>query len=137
MGSVSATNPASNQAISQLLQQLSNENSPLLSTFASPAVESALQNAPPSDIIQISDQAFQLQETDALFGQTGTTSTASPADSFFSQLEAIGSGTTSTPSLADQASAFQGNSQLQQIQSLFGITPPGSTPANSLFDVLA
>lgn len=64
MGTVSSAN----NGLSTLLQTLSNENSPLLSTLSSPSVESALEKAPTSDIVQISEQALQLQATDELFG---------------------------------------------------------------------
>jgi hypothetical protein len=43
MGSVASTN----SGLSDLLQTLSNDNSPLLSTLTSPAVEAALEKAPP------------------------------------------------------------------------------------------
>ncbi len=140
MGSVSSTNAG----LSDLLQTLTNENSPLASTFSSPAVEKALENAPPADIVQLSDQAVQLQVTDALFGDTNTSS--SPSDSLFSTLAAIDSSTTGSTngttssttgsSLADQLAAYQGSSQLQQTDALLGITQPSTTP-NSLFDVFA
>ncbi len=133
MGSVSSTNAG----LSDLLQTLTNENSPLASTFSSPAVEKALQNAPAADIVQLSDQALQLQVTDAIFGDANTSSTSS--DSLFSALQAIGSNSpasASGASVADQLAAYQGSSQLQQTDALLGITQPNTTP-NSLFDVFA
>src|SRR5580693_9054030 len=96
MGSVASTNPLAsnnNNGLADLLQNLTNENSPLLSTLSSPAVQSALQNAPASDIVEISDQALQLQDTDALFGISNTST--SPTDSLFSALASVGSGATS------------------------------------------
>jgi hypothetical protein len=71
--------------------------------------------------------------TDALFGATNTTNSAD--NSFFSQLEAIGSGGDNS-SLANQLAAYQGSSQLDQTQALFGITPDNSMN-QSMFDVLA
>lgn len=133
MGSVSSTNAG----LSDLLQTLTSENSPLASTFSSPAVEQALENAPAGDIVQLSDQALQLQITDAIFGDANPSSTSS--DSLFSALEAIGSNSpadASGASLADQLAAYQGSSQLQQTDALLGITQPSTTP-NSLFDVFA
>ncbi|HTW65691.1 MAG TPA: hypothetical protein VME17_13785 [Bryobacteraceae bacterium] len=138
MGSVSSTNPG----LSDLLQTLTNENSPLASTFSSPSVETALENAPPGDIVQLSTEALQLQVTDSLFGEQDT-ATASPSQSLFSALEAIDSSATngtgtSTPTLADQLAAYQGSSQLAETQSLLGLAQPTTTTtANSLFDVLA
>lgn len=148
MGSVSSANlgsngaSANNNGLSDLLQTLSNENSPLLATLTSPTVESALENAPASDIVQISEQAMQLQATDALFGISNTSAT--PTDSLFSALAEIGSSATSSASgsslnpgssLADQLAAYQGNLQTQETEALFGLTP--TTTPNSLFDVLA
>ncbi len=133
MGSVSSTNAG----LTDLLQTLTNENSPLASTFSSPAVEQALENAPAADIVQLSDQALQLQVTDAIFGDANPSST--PSDSLFSALAAIGSNSptgASGASLADQLAAYQGSSQLQQTDALLGITQPTTTP-NSLFDVFA
>ena len=149
MGSVASTNPLAsnnNNGLADLLQNLTNENSPLLSTLSSPAVQSALQNAPASDIVEISDQALQLQATDALLGISNPTT--SPTDSLFSALASINSNDTSSASgsslnpgspLADQLAAYQGNMQTQEMQTLFGSTPAATPTAipNSLYDVFA
>jgi hypothetical protein len=145
MGSIASSNTlaSSNNGLSDLLQTLTNENSPLLSTLSSPNIQAALENAPASDIVEISDQAQQLQATDALFGISNTSS--SPTDSLFSALASVGSSATSPAagsslspgsSLADQLAAYQGNMQTQETQALFGITPPTAVP-NSLYDVFA
>ena len=133
MGSVASTS----NGLSDLLQPLTNENSPLLSTLSSPAIQAALQNAPASDIVQISDQAMQLQDAEALFGTTTTAST--PTDSLFAALTPPGSSATSPApgaSLADQLAEYQGNIQTQEAQTLLGVTPAPTT-ANSLYDVFA
>jgi len=147
MGSISSTNPAStgtsstNNGLSDLMQTLTNENSPLLSTLSAPNIQSALEKAPASDIVEISEQAQQLQSVDALFGISNTASTSN--DSLFSALADIGSSESSTASgsssttgssLADQLAAYQGNMQTQEAQTLLGVTPSTTTP-NSLFDV--
>jgi hypothetical protein len=75
MGSVASTS----NGLSDLLQTLTNQNSPLLSTVSSPTVEKALENAPASDIVQISDEAMQLQEAETLFGAPNVTSTSTDA----------------------------------------------------------
>ena len=145
MGSIASTNSAStnNNGLSDLLQTLTNENSPLLSTLSSPNIQSALEKAPTSDIVEISEQAQQLQATDALFGISNTSNTST--DSLFSALAAIGSNTSPLSSgsalqpgssLADQLAAYQGNVQTQEAQTLLGINQPTTTP-NSLFDVFA
>jgi hypothetical protein len=139
MGSVASTN----SGLSDLLQTLTNENSPLLSTVSSPTVEAALENAPASDIVEISDQAIQLQTADALLGISNTTT--SPTDSLFSALASVGpSATSSAPGsslnpgspLSDQLAAYQGNMQTQDMQTLFDTTPSATTP-NPLSDVFA
>jgi hypothetical protein len=119
MGSVASTN----SGLSDLLQTLSNDNSPLLSTLTSPAVEAALEKAPPGDIAQISKEAQQLQIADAIFGDAGTSTSGSSAS-------------TSAASLAEQLAAYQSNSQIQDAQTLLGISPSTTTP-NSQFDVFA
>jgi hypothetical protein len=138
--SSSGSTGSSSNGLTDLLQTLTSENSPLLSTLSSPAIQTALENAPASDIIEISDQAMQLQATDALFGITS--SSDSPTDNLFSALADSSSGTGSSASsssldpgssLADQLAAYQGNMQTQGAQTLLGNT---STP-NSLFDVFA
>jgi hypothetical protein len=148
MGSVASTNPLAsnnNNGLADLLQNLTNENSPLLSTLSSPTIQAALQNAPASDIVEISDQALQLQATDALFGISNTTT--SPTDSLFSALASANSTDTSSASgssldpgspLADQLAAYQGNMQTQEMQTLFAT--PATTPTaipSSLYDVFA
>ena len=54
MGSVSSVNPG----VANLLQTLTNLNSPVMS---SPAAVAALKKAPAADIVQLSDSAAQLQ----------------------------------------------------------------------------
>jgi hypothetical protein len=133
MGSVASTS----NGLSDLLQTLTNENSPLLPTLSSPAIQAALQNAPASDIVQISNQAMQLQDTEALFGTPSTAPT--PTESLFAALTPPGTSATpsqSGASLADQLAAYQGNVQTQEAQTLLGTAPSPTTP-NSLFDVFA
>jgi hypothetical protein len=96
MGSITPTNPASsnatNNGLSDLLQTLTSENSPLLSTLSSPSVQKALEAAPASDIVEISAEARQLQSVDALFGISNTpSSSGTSSDSLFSALESAGS----------------------------------------------
>jgi hypothetical protein len=139
MGTVASTT----NGLSDLFQTLTNENSPLLSALSSPNVESALESAPASDIAEISDQALQLQATDALFGISNTPN--SSADSLFSALASVGSSATSSASgsslnpgssIADQLAAYQGNMETQEVTSLFAPTASTTTP-NSLYDVFA
>jgi hypothetical protein len=61
MSSVSSVNPG----VANLLQTLSNIDSPVLS---SQAAVSALENAPAGDIVKLSAAATQLAGMDAIFG---------------------------------------------------------------------
>lgn len=141
MGSVASTSPSTtsagsnNNGLSDLLQTLTNENSPLLSTLSSPNIQAALEQAPASDIVEISEQAQQLQSVDALFGISNSSGAAS--DNLFSALASASSSSSSSAnsSLADQLAAYQSNAQTQEAQTLLGVTP-SQTTNNSLFDVL-
>ncbi len=75
MGSVSSS---LNPGLADLFQTLSNIDSPLL---PSPAVTSALENASPTDIVQLSLAADQLQNVDAMFGMPNTVPDLSGATS--------------------------------------------------------
>jgi hypothetical protein len=61
MASVSSVNPG----LSDLLQNLANLDSPVVS---SPAAVAALEKAPPADIVQLSEAAMQLEGLDEMFG---------------------------------------------------------------------
>lgn len=144
MGSVaSATTSTSsnNNGLSDLLQTLTQENSPLAATLSSPKVEQALENAPTSDIVQISEQAMQLQATDALFGISDS-STSSSDSSLFSALASSESSSTgsaassSSSALADQLAAYQSNMQIQDTQTLLGTSTDGTNATTSLLNVL-
>lgn len=145
MGSVASANSSTtsnNNGLSDLLQTLTQENSPLASTLSQPNVEKALENAPASDIVQISEQAMQLQATDTLFGISEPSSSSS--DSLFSALASADSSSTgsassssgSGSSLADQLAAYQSNMQIQDTQALFGLTPTDNNTPGSLLNVL-
>jgi hypothetical protein len=72
-----------NAGLANLLQNLTNIGSPLAS---SPTVLAALQKASPGDIVQLSDEATQLEDVNAIFGDPSTTSGSSTTDSLFSSL---------------------------------------------------
>jgi hypothetical protein len=140
MGSVSAANPG----VTDLLQILSNLNSPVLS---SPGVTSALQTAPTADIVQLSMAAMQLEGVDAMFGISNSSSTG--ANSTLASLEALLNGSaggtanaqllsaaTSNAASADQLAAEQTASQLAETQALlYGTGTTGGT-SGSLFDLM-
>lgn len=133
MSSVATVNPG----LANLLQSLS-QISPLAS---SPQLVSALEKASPGDIAQLSSDAIQLQNVDALFGNTDA-STTDP-NSLFANLEQglaapdQPTGLFSNPSSNDSntllanleqtlagssgaSTALQGGLQASQIRTLFG-----------------
>jgi hypothetical protein len=124
MSAVSAANPG----IANLSQLLSSAGSATLnSALSTPAVQSALQNAPAGDIVQLSDQALQLQEAANLFGVPASSSTTSTPDSLL--LQALNSSltgstnagpTTSGSTAASTAATANAASALQQVSELFG-----------------
>lgn len=155
MGSVSSLNPG----VADLLQTLSNVNSPVLS---SPAVVSALENAPTSDIVQLSQSASQLANVDMLFGlpnsaaesSTNSLSTlladlASPqtavdpsASSILAAATSADSSTTSsaaassTSTEAGQLASYQAAMQSAETETLFGTAPTATLPDTSLLNLL-
>jgi hypothetical protein len=64
MSAISPVNPG----VGAVYQLVSAAPGPISSALASPAVQDALNNASPQDIVDLSLGALQLQETDNLFG---------------------------------------------------------------------
>jgi hypothetical protein len=140
-----------NPGVSNLLQTLSNFNSPVLS---SPAVVSALEKASPSDIVQLSAEATQLEGVDAMFGigAAGSSDSGTDLSSALASLEdpttASGNSTTSAPSsstssstaaslttsLAAQLANYQAAVQSDETQALLG-GGTNSSLTGSLFDL--
>jgi hypothetical protein len=155
MGSV----PTDSFSTTSLVQSLTGAGSPqLAATLSSPAVQTALQKAPTSDLVDLSSQALKLQETDLLFGDRSANESAAdtatlastlyPLSALLAAAEAAAnkapeSGATSpsptasssTASLASQLTEYQNDLQAQEMQSLFGIAPTASPPS-SLVDTL-
>jgi hypothetical protein len=131
MGSTSSVNPG----VSNLLQSLSNINSPVLS---SSKVVSALESAPTSDIVQLSQEATQLQTMESLFGLSDSSS-SDPGSSILAGLTAnaqSSSAGASTASSASQLANLQTELQSAESQGLFGDGTTGSL-SNSLLDTIA
>jgi hypothetical protein len=129
--------------VANLLQLLSNVNSPIAS---SPAAASALENAPPTDIAQLSVEALQLQGMDEMFGITNgsanpnstlATLLAAPEASAATEASSAATGSSATPtassttSLADQLA----NAQLSEVEGLFGTGTTGNS-SNSLLNLI-
>jgi hypothetical protein len=123
---------------------LSNVDSPVLS---SPSVLSALQKASPSDVVQLSTAALQLENVDAMFGMPAAPSSSTTGlTSLLTSLEApqiptplaanaeAPSLTSSTASPADQAASYQAALQQSEAQTLFGLGP--TSASNSLLNIL-
>jgi hypothetical protein len=149
-----------NPGLADLLQTLLNVNSPVLS---SPSVVSALENAPSSDIVQLSQSASQLENVDMLFGlpnsatESSTSSirtlltdlespqaAASPSASSIlaaanaSEASSTSSSTkaASTSTEADQLASSQAAQQFADMQTLFGTAPTATLPDTSLLNLL-
>jgi predicted transcriptional regulator len=60
-------------SLSDLLQTLSASSPQLSSMLSSSGVKSALATASPRDLVELSDQALQLQQVGLLFGSTDST----------------------------------------------------------------
>jgi hypothetical protein len=100
MDSVSST--SSN--LSNLLQTLDNSSPELSSLLSTPQMQTALGKASPGDLVQLSDQAMELQQVGLMFGSSDSSqSTAfnSAPDSIFSALSPNNS--TTQPDLLLQA----------------------------------
>jgi hypothetical protein len=146
MGSVASTNAG----LADLLQNLTSASSPLASELSSPAMQSALQKAPAGDIVQLSNEALELQEMGTLFGNPSqTTSTIDPSTILAAlypssatpttagsspSASTTSSASTSSASPADQLASYENALQSEQVQTLFGITP--TTTSNSLFNLV-
>ena len=125
-----------NPGVSNLLQTLSSLNSPVLS---SPAVVSALEKASPSDIVQLSAEASQLEGVDALFGiSNGSSDSAGSLTSALSSLENAAAGSDSssagTATSTAQLANYQAAIQSEEAQGLLG-SGTASNPVGSLFNL--
>jgi hypothetical protein len=129
MGSVSSAG----SVLTNLIQTLGTESPTLSSVFSSPNVQSALQKASPADVVLLSDDAVQFQETSLLFGDTTETpASESNSDSILQSLEssfAIQSGVASSTATGTTTPASE--SQAQDLASLFGTTNTISPALNT------
>lgn len=122
MGSVSSS---LNPGVADLLQTLTNVNSPIVN---SKSAVTALESAPSSDIVQLSEEATQLQNIDTLFGIPTATSTSSMSgvlEALENPATASTTGTSASSVLAnaspaDQAANADAAVQEQLTQGLFG-----------------
>jgi len=140
MSTVSSVNPG----VADLIQLLSSTGSATVtSALSTKAVQDALQNASAGDIVQLSDQALQLQETASLFGIAAASSTVATPESLL--LQALNSSLTgstdagSTPASLAAASSTAATATatlaLEQVSQLFG-TNSGSGTGNGSLSIL-
>jgi len=132
MASVSSVNPG----VADILQTLSSTGAtPLSSALFGSAVQSALQKASPSDLVQLSQEATQLQEASGLFSganatQTSTNSGYSLLQSLFglggSSTAASAAATAANPATAAESSASQ------EVSALLGTNTTGNTTGGSV-----
>jgi hypothetical protein len=98
---MSAVSSSSSTGLADLMQVLSTAATPGISSLLSTStVQSALQKAPVADVVQLSDQATQLEEVNGLFGAAAPTTTESAGMAMQNLLTSIYSPGTSVNLLA-------------------------------------
>ncbi len=153
MGTVASTNPG----LANLLQTLSDVNSPLLS---SPSAVSALEKASPSDIVKLTTAATQLEEVTSIFANSDASAFGGPEASLFGGSENANSGFNTLNSLesalsesayasagqapagsssatlpSNQLAQYQGSLQAAEADALLGAGGTGGA-SDSLFSFL-
>ncbi len=139
MGSVSSAS----SGLTDLLQTLTQDASPEMSSVLSmPSVQSALENAPPADIVQLSTQALQLQAIGELFGDSAGSATPTTPDSLLAALESqlapsgsTASGGSTAATGTNTATSAQEGLQAAEVQALFG-ADSASSSSDSLLNLI-
>jgi hypothetical protein len=125
MSAIGSVNPG----VADLFNWLSSTGStPVTSALSSPSVQTALEGAPPADLVQLSQQALQLQQAGSLFGISDSEQTSATPESLLLQAltgSAPGSDSTSTAAAATSALA------LEQAYQLFGTNSNSGTGSGS------
>jgi hypothetical protein len=118
---------APNSGTASLLQFLSGAGSPLTtSVTSSPSVQSAIQDASPVDLAQLSAQAVQLQQADGLFSVSSSADPGVTEDNLLASLSpapSTASGSSAAPSGSispSQLASYLSQAQLEQAQTLLG-----------------
>jgi len=132
MSAVGSVNPG----VADLFNWLSStQPAPVTSALSSPAVRSALRNSSPADLVQLSQQALQLQQAGSFFGGPDSAATSATPESLLLQAltSAIagsmtpGSESASTGSESSSTAAATSALALEQAYQLFGTD---SSPGN-------
>jgi hypothetical protein len=138
MRSISSVSTAS--SIANLMQMLKSTAPPAVSSLlGSSKVQAALAKAPPADVVQLSEQAMQLQMADALFG---TSSQTNPEDatmaSLFAPIVSPSSSSTDATSQMEDANLAQ-QSVLSAIYTAsgYGASQSATSASGSLVNMLA
>jgi hypothetical protein len=115
---------SSTSGLVNLMQMLTNGAPPAVSSvLASQNVQAALAKASPTDIVQLSDQAMQLQMADGLFGGSNTSSQASLGP--MTMVDLFASILSPPSSSADTVSQMESSNLAQQSVLAAVYTPSG------------
>jgi hypothetical protein len=147
MGSISSTGISA----ASLLQSLTNGSPQFSATLSSPTVQTALQNATAGELVELSTQALQLQESDLLFGDSTAAASGTLASTLASLSSPPSSDATSVSAASDSSSSastsaspptsassqlatYQTELQSQELEALFGVG--SNNPSTSLIDTI-
>lgn len=129
-----STSGLGSSGIASLLQTLSNEGVPSLS---SANVKAALEKAPAKDIVALSVAASKLQGIGQLFGNSESSQTSNdPVSNIFASLEQSAAGQTSNSGAPTTLQTQLANLQSQETQSLFGSSSGTNQPSGSLLNLI-
>jgi hypothetical protein len=141
MSSISSVSSAS--SIANLMQMLKSVAPPAVSSLlASNNMQAALAKASPADIVQLSEQAMQLQMADSLFGVSNISSQTNPVDmttaSLFAPIFSPSSSSTDATSEMESANLAQ-QSVLAAVYtpSGYGVSSSSTSTSGSLVNMLA
>jgi hypothetical protein len=141
MSSISSV--SSTSSVANLMQMLKIVAPPAVSSLlTSKTMQAALAKASPTDIVQLSEQATQLQMADGLFGGPNTSSQTNPVDTTMASLFA--SIFSPSSSSADATSQMESANLAQQSVLAAVYTPSGygassnsTNPSGSVVNILA
>jgi hypothetical protein len=138
MRSISSVSTAS--SIANLMQMLKSAAPPAVSSLlGSNNVQAALAKASPTDVVQLSEQAMQLQMADGLFGMSSQTNPvdATMASLFAPVVSPSSSSTDATSQMEDANLAQQSVLAAIYTPSGYGASPSSTSASGSLVNMLA
>jgi hypothetical protein len=130
MSAIGSVNPG----VADLFNWLSSTGAaPVTSVLSSPAVQTALQSSSPGDLVQLSQQALQLQQAGSLFGSSDSVETSATPESLL--LQALTSSISGSPTPGSEttstAAATTSALALEQAYQLFGTNSNSGTASGS------